>query len=121
SRCWSAPTRSSSRLARPTWPAPPTRKRVPAEVMTLPLDTSVKPGFLRLWWWNHRMRRIEKGMSPSEVMVALGVPTTQLAPQAEMKFWSYDLGRFGNTRHSIRVAFAKDKVNQIYMGMDRCR
>ena len=89
--------------------------------MTLPLGTSVKPGFLRFWWGNRRVRRIQKGMSPSDVMVALGVPTTQLAPQAEMKIWSYDLGRFGNTRYSIRVAFANGKVNQVYIEMDRCR
>jgi hypothetical protein len=64
------------------------------------------------------MRRIQKGMSPSDVMVALGVPMTQLAPQAEMKIWSYDLGRFGNTRYSIRVAFADHKVSQVYLGMN---
>ena len=43
---------------------------------------------------------------------------TSQVEQGDIKIWSYELGRFGNTRYSIRVAFMDDKVNQVYIGMD---
>jgi len=65
------------------------------------------------------MRRIQEGMSPLDVEAALGVRTIQL-DQGNIKLWSYDLWRLGNTRYSFRVAVVDGKVNQVHIGMEAC-
>jgi hypothetical protein len=63
------------------------------------------------------MRRAKNGMSPGDVQVNLGPPSTK-SNHGGLEIWSYDLRRYGATHYSIRVAFADQKVCQTYIGMD---
>ena len=80
----------------------------------------MKPGFLRLWWWQRRMRRVHKGMSPADVQTRMGEPSGKLN-HGELEIWSYDLERLADNQYSIRVAFADQRVCQTYIGMELCR